>query len=368
MAEASNAGVRVGVALTGDPLDPATWSGIPAGLSGGLREQGVEPVPLDVRLPAAVRNPLAALVWLAHRDRLSAGNSTALHALTSRKARRALGRAPELAGIVQLGTEFSLPPGTRYVNLLDMTVAQAHLVHPHFSSISRGTMRAWIERQRAIFERATACCAAARWAADSLHDDYGVPWERIHVVGFGANHLVAAPERDWSSPRFLFIGREWERKNGPMLLRAFERVRRRIASATLDLVGGHPPVDTMGISGHGPLHLGQPAERKRLEGLFRGATCFVLPSFCEPFGIGYVEAGFAGMPSVGTSVGGAADFIGEEAGLVVDPHDEDALVRAMLELSDPDRAAETGERARRRAAEFTWAKVAGRVLDALGSP
>jgi hypothetical protein len=43
-------------------------------------------------------------------------------------------------------------------------------------------------------------------------------------------------------------------------------------------------------------------------------------------------------------------------------------VRAMLELSDPDRAAETGARARRRAAEFTWAKVAGRVLDALGSP
>ena len=27
-----------------------------------------------------------------------------------------------------------------------------------------------------------------------------------------ANHVVAASDRDWSSPRFLFVGREWERK------------------------------------------------------------------------------------------------------------------------------------------------------------
>jgi glycosyltransferase involved in cell wall biosynthesis len=368
MAEAPSSGGRVGVAMAGDPFDPAAWSGIPMGLSGGIREHGAEPVPLDALPRAQVRYPVMAAGWVLSRDRLSAGNSAALHRLASRKARRAIARAPELEGVVQLGTEFSLPPGVRYVNLLDMTVAQAHLVHPHFASASRRTMRAWVERQRAIFHDAAACCPAARWAADSLHNDYGVPWSSIHVVGFGANHVVTAPERDWSTPHYLFVGQDWERKNGPMLLRAFARVRRRIPEATLDLVGGHPPVSAPAVTGHGLLHLREAAERQRFEQLLRRATCFVLPSSCEPFGIVYVEAGLTGLPSVGTTVGGAVDAIGDDGGIVVDPDDEDALAAALIELADPDRAAETGERARRRASDFTWSKVAERVLGALGNP
>ena len=368
MAEASKSEARVGVALAGDPLDPAAWSGIPVGLSGGIREQGAEPVPLDASPGAQLRYPVMAAGWALSRDRLSAGNSAALHWLASRKAGRAIAHAPDLEGVLQLGTEFSLPRGVRYVNLLDMTVAQARLVHPHFASASRRTMRAWVERQRAIFQDGVACCAAARWAADSLHNDYGLPWSRIHVVGWGANHRVTALERDWSTPRYLFIGREWERKNGPMLLRAFARVRRRIPAAALDLVGEHPPVDGPGVTDHGLLRLGEPSERQHLEQLLRRATCFVLPSLCEPCGIAYLEAGFAGLPSVGTTVGGTVDAMGDDGGIVVDPGDEDALVEAMIELADPDRAAETGEQAHRHAADFTWAKVAGRILDALGSP
>jgi glycosyltransferase involved in cell wall biosynthesis len=101
-----------------------------------------------------------------------------------------------------------------------------------------------------------------------------------------------------------------------------------------------------------------------MEELFRQATCFVLPSRYEAAAIAYAEAGNAGLPCIGTSVGGAFELIGR-AGRIVDPSDNEALFHAMMELSDPQTAADLGHLARRRAHLFTWRAVAERILRVL---
>jgi glycosyltransferase involved in cell wall biosynthesis len=121
-----------------------------------------------------------------------------------------------------------------------------------------------------------------------------------------------------------------------------------------------------GVTAHGPLAFSDPRQRAHAEALFESATCFVMPSQCENFGIVYVEAAAAGVPSIGTTVGGAADAIGEEGGLLVDPADEEALVEAMAAMCDPERARNMGAAARDRSHLFTWKAVAGRIADALG--
>ena len=93
---------------------------------------------------------------------------------------------------------------------------------------------------------AVACCLTTRWAADSVVADYGIDRDKVHVVGVGRNHSPAPAERDWNSPRFLFVGRDWEGKNGRGLLRAFARVKAQIPDAGLDIVGNHPPLDAEG--------------------------------------------------------------------------------------------------------------------------
>jgi hypothetical protein len=50
---------------------------------------------------------------------------------------------------------------------------------------------------------------------------------------------------------------------------------------------------------------------------------------------------------------------------VVDPWDEEALLAAMLELSQPAVAERAGALARERAKDFTWPEVGGRILCAL---
>jgi glycosyltransferase involved in cell wall biosynthesis len=195
-----------------------------------------------------------------------------------------------------------------------------------------------------------------------------VPSEKVHVVGLGANHAVTGDlGRDWSRPRFLFIGWDWERKNGPMLLTAFARVRERFPDATLDLVGRHPRVDQEGVFAHGARPLNDHAERAYVENLYRTATAFVLPSVHEPSGTVHIEAASAGIASIGTTNGGAATCIGD-AGFLVDPSEPERLVEAMCELAIPETAKALGERAARRAKLFTWRKVAERLVRALEIP
>ena len=108
-------------------------------------------------------------------------------------------------------------------------------------------------------------------------------------------------------------------------------------------------------------------DRDLMAELFAHATCLVMPSLVEPFGIVHIEAAAAGIPSIGSSVGGPRDLIAPPAGgLVVDPGDEDGLFEAMRRLSDPATARRMGEAARERACLYTWPKVAERLLRALG--
>lgn len=355
----------VAIASVGDPRLPTTWSGSTAGVIGGLEQLGVSVVPIDVSLPRVPERALLAVAALPTRNRFDAEGAAVAAAVRDARARRALARA-RVAGVIQVGTTFALPAGARFATLEDMTLRQAREVHPVFSRMSETAAAAWERRRARIYATARTCVAASRWTAASLQRDYGIAPERIVIAGFGANHPPAPAVRDWSAPRFLFVGIDWERKGGPLLLRAFERVRERIPVATLDVIGGHPPLRQDGVRFHGVLSQRRDDERARVRELFASATCFVMPSLVEPFGIVYVEAAAAGIASIGSSVGGPADVIGADGGLIVDPSNEDALVAAMLRLADPQTARRMGAAALARAEAYTWPKVAERLLRALG--
>ncbi|MBA2580365.1 MAG: glycosyltransferase family 4 protein [Thermoleophilaceae bacterium] len=375
------AGPRIGLVVGGDAENPAAWSGVPAGVLGGLREAGVEVVPVRAALsPRLGRVTLRALT-LRHtrlglgspRARIAAGRrfavvSPQMVALRGRAVRANLRRAGGLDGLVQVGTEYVLPAGPPTVTLEDQTVPQARAsAYSFLHRLPPALAEDWLERQLLAYRRAVACCVTTHWAARSVIDDYGIAPEKVRVVGVGRNFSPRGGRRDWSIPRFLFIAAEWERKNGPGLLSAFARLHAELPSARLDLVGNHPPPTLPGVTGHGRLRLGVAAERERLEELYRRCTCLVMPSWHEPAGIAYADAAAGGMPSIGTSRGGSADIIGD-AGMIVDPADDDALLDALRAMADPERASRLGELARRRAAAFSWPLVAERLLRALALP
>jgi glycosyltransferase involved in cell wall biosynthesis len=350
---------RIAVVFQGNSSDLNAWSGMPAGLSGGLGAAGADPVPIDARMPAARRIGQALrMSWISQATNplfVAGGGLRADLAI----------RSAGIDAAVTVGSGFSLRSNLPTATFDDMTVSQG-LAQPdsQYSGLGAGQARRWRRRQLRNYRRATACCVSSEWAAASVREDYGIDPAKVHVVGFGRNSPAQTVDRDWSVPRFLFIGIEWERKQGQAVVEAFERVRERYPEASLDLVGGHPPIDAPGVSGHGILSLASAEDQERKADLLARATCLVLPSKFEPFGIAHVDAAASGVPSIGTTTGGTATAIGE-GGILVDPADHGALLEAMLTMCDPITARRLGKRAFSHSAGFTWQGVAERVISAL---
>ena len=106
---------------------------------------------------------------------------------------------------------------------------------------------------------------------------------------------------------------------------------------------------------HGPL------SREQVAALYQHADAFVLPSLKEPYGTVYGEAMAFGLPVVGWRAGNLpylADH--EREGLLAEPGDMDALVRALERLAnDEPLRRRLGEAALQRAlARPTWAETA----------
>jgi glycosyltransferase involved in cell wall biosynthesis len=271
--------------------------------------------------------------------------------------------------VVQIGTGYEVAARTRVATFEDLTIPQAlELEYPGWERLSAGAIRRRKEMQRRAYVHATACCSSTAWAAESVVADYGIDPSKVHAVGIGRNmEPVAIAGRTWSPASFLFVGIDWELKNGPGVLRAFARLRSEHADARLDIVSAHPPINAPSVYGHGVLRMGIAEEKAQLERLFENATCLVVPSHREAAGIVYLEAAAAGLPVVGSAAGGGRDLIGD-GGRVVDPSDDDALLEAMREFSDPSVARRVGTVGLQRAPQFTWRAVAERVARALELP
>ena len=371
--------LRVAVAAIGDPTNPSLWSGTPSNVVKTLRDFDIEVVPIDVRssrdkfIVDAVALPLTAVGLTRRgfhagldRERRVAQQSMLLSRARSRAGRELLKHHGAIDGIIQIGTGYDLGhPNT--VSYEDMTIPQA-LDWPEtfWGDVPPRMVRPRVRQQSLAYQRQRGAAFCTSWAAESAVTQLGCPPDKAHVVGIGANFRTARLlERDWSTPRFLFAGREWSRKNGPMVLEAFAEVHREFPQAELHLAGHHPHIEQPGVIDHGHLDLSDPDDRAEMLDLWQTSTCCVVPSRFEPAGIIYVEAMHAGIPSIGTKNGGAPDIIGD-AGVSIDPSDLKELTRAMLAYSDPVAAATVGARAQRRSAEYTWEHVAAALLGTLG--
>jgi glycosyltransferase involved in cell wall biosynthesis len=99
-----------------------------------------------------------------------------------------------------------------------------------------------------------------------------------------------------------------------------------------------------------------------LPGLYSGATAFVYPSIFEGFGLPVVEAMACGTPVVTSNSSALPEVVGE-AGLMVDPYDEEALAKAILRVvEDAQLRARLSEKSLLQAAKFSWRRTAELTL------
>jgi glycosyltransferase involved in cell wall biosynthesis len=284
------------------------------------------------------------------------------HSEVAGEALRALRPAPDL--VLQNGALFApgLPPPYPYALLCDHTraLAQATRSWPALGlpePLDYGP--GWFAREGALYRGAVAVACFSEHVARSMIHDYGVDPARIEVVGAGANVFPEqAPRRD-DGRTIVFVGREFERKGGHVLLDAFARVRRKFPKARLLVAGPPIPRSTqLGVAWLGYVPL------EELAALFAQATVFALPTLSEPFGIAYLDALACGVPCVGTRIEAVPEIVRDGVtGLLVPPGDPAALADALERLlADPAGARAMGARGRAWvSAGALWGHVGGRL-------
>lgn len=100
-----------------------------------------------------------------------------------------------------------------------------------------------------------------------------------------------------------------------------------------------------------------------LSQVYSGARAFIFPSLYEGFGLPVLEAMQCGVPVITSNTTSLPEVVGN-AGILVDPMDEDALCQAMLNLiRDSSLCKELSKKSLERSKEFSWSKCASDIID-----
>jgi glycosyltransferase involved in cell wall biosynthesis len=153
-----------------------------------------------------------------------------------------------------------------------------------------------------------------------------------------------------------FVGGEWERKGLRPLIEALGA-----ASEWSLVVAGHGDqahyevlADALGVGGR-VRWLGVTAD---VQGVYRQADAFVLPSSYETFSLGTFEAAASGLPILATAVSGVRELVRDgENGFIItaEPH---VIAQRLRELAaDASLRARLGRAARESALQFSWEKM-----------
>lgn len=200
--------------------------------------------------------------------------------------------------------------------------------------------------------------------------DFDVPAAKLTPVGAGINFpFVPRPqERGYHGPHLLFVGRQFERKGGKILLEAFHRVRREMPEARLTIIGPPAGEAIPGVRWLGEVSKATPQGLTTLVSAYTEASVFVLPSLYEPFGIAFAEAMAHCLPCVGTRTCAIPEIIAHgQTGLLVPVGDTRALATALLSLlRNPDQCYAFGRSGYDRfQGRFRWDVVARKIVETL---
>lgn len=358
--------LQVAIVADGDPRSVRTNSGVAAGLVAALdRRDDVEVVATIDSTPSratalllsatSVRLPLSS--W---RNQKRKGRAAT--AARSRVRDRALAQLESTPDVVVHVRNTYLPAELPYVVFIDGTASLSQRFWPAWSLPERD-YRARIGLETSFFSSALLVATAGRYVVDEIVDYYGQDPQRVTAIGGGTNLELVTRDRDTDGAevRFLFVGREFERKGGPELLRAFARVHAERPQTRLTVVGapgadpGQPGVEWLGFVG----------DRQRMRDLYLESDVFCLLSHHEPYGLAVQEALASGLACLVSDRGALAEIAGDAA-LVVDPRSDAEVVDALIRLAD-DAAlrASLSARAHARLAGLTWDDVASRLVAAL---
>ena len=201
-----------------------------------------------------------------------------------------------------------------------------------------------------------------------------IPGDRVDVApnGPGLAEDAAGPPADEIRRRFdvgdaplvLCVAPNLAHKNVPRLVEAMVRIPDAVLVLPGYETGRDAALDALAEEVGVAPRLRRPGwvDESTLDGLYRAADCFVLPSLAEGFGLPVLEAMLRGTPVACSNATSLPEVAGDAA-LLFDPEDVEAIAVSVGRILDDGELADRLRAAgRERARRFTWSESARRTL------
>lgn len=238
--------------------------------------------------------------------------------------------------------------------------------HSAYQHIQMPRIKARARMQNAFYAKAAGIFTMGKWLVKELKEDKNISVkDKIYHAGGGINvdASLIGNYAQRQGNKILFIGRDFERKNGPLVVEAFRLLRERRPEVELFIAGPeHLQLSDAGI------HLLGNLPYRELPQYFNLCDIFCMPSKFEAYGLVFPEALTFGLPCIGRDAYEMPYFIEDgETGYLLRSETKEELADLMdRALGNQQLAANVRERRDFYVQEYSWDTVARRIYEVIG--
>lgn len=203
------------------------------------------------------------------------------------------------------------------IYISDATFSLVKNIYPIFSQLSNTSLAAEEFFEQSMINKSNLLVYPSQWAAESSIRDYGADPQKINVIPFGAN-LNSVPDFHKATQKkiegpvnILFLGKEWERKGGPIAVETLKELIGKGVNAKLTICGVIPPDDIKHPQIEIIPYLNKNSKdgNDRMQKILSESHVLLVPSRAECYGMVFCEANAYGIPVFAADVGGIPSIV-----------------------------------------------------------
>ena len=217
--------------------------------------------------------------------------------------------------------------------------------------------------QEKLYKMAQKVFYMGRWTTEEMKRKYPQMKETIVHAGGGLNRdfqVVASDSRNVH--QIIFLGIDFERKGGDLVLDAFQILRKTMdPEATLLIIGPEKQAQADGVTWCGRL------DRAEIGKILSQSGIFCMPSRFEAYGLAFVEALCYGLPVIARDDYEMRYFIqeGENGYLIKNDDAQELAVLMERAINNLQMQTYVREHAKDYLAAYSWDQVAQKVASTI---
>lgn len=219
-----------------------------------------------------------------------------------------------------------------------------------------------IALQKEIYEGVEAAFFMGNWVTKSMKTIYPELKDRFYFAGGGLNSRFSVPNNlsvEDKEKTVTFIGIDFERKGGDIVLKAFLRMKEKYQCEGELYIAGP---ENVCAEKNDSVHLLGRVERSQLSDILKKSTVFCMPSRFEAYGLVFPEAMCYGNLCIGRNCYEMPYFISKREGLLIESDDIEKLADTMyLLLNDRKMLEKAISSVQEKREYYSWEAVAERI-------